>query len=76
MKEPKIVLSTLGRHLANMKLNSKELIKYYDDHAQEFFQSTYMVNMNNLYKSFLKLLPKNARILDAGCGPGRDSYLS
>jgi len=56
-----------------MKPNSKEPIKYYDDHAEEFFQNTYMLDMHDLYEPFLKLLPKNARILDVGCGSGRDS---
>ena len=30
--------------------------------------------MTALYEPFLKLLPSNAHILDAGCGSGRDSF--
>lgn len=50
-----------------------ETIAYYDSNAERFFQETIQVDMSALYKPFLELLPHNAKILDAGCGSGRDS---
>ena len=48
-------------------------IEYYDRYADLFFQSTYQVNMESLYALFTRYLPKHAKILDLGCGSGRDS---
>ena len=48
-------------------------ISYYDTHAQEFFDSTVHYDLSEIYALFLSHLPKGARILDAGCGSGRDS---
>lgn len=48
-------------------------IDYYNQNAQSFIYSTLHVDMQGLYKPFVALLPKNALILDAGCGCGRDS---
>lgn len=48
-------------------------IEYYNQNAQSFVDSTLHVDMQSLYKPFVSLLPKNALILDAGCGSGRDS---
>ena len=48
-------------------------IDYYNLHAAEFIGSTLHVDMESLYQPFLKLLPQSARILDIGCGSGRDS---
>ena len=45
---------------------------YYDNHAREFFDETIAVDMSPLYSRFLQRLPKGGRILDAGCGSGRD----
>lgn len=50
-----------------------ETIRYYDDHADEYVRETVNVNMESLYKPFLELLAPAARILDAGCGSGRDA---
>lgn len=52
-----------------MKLN----LNYYDINAVEFFESTFQVDMESLYQSFLRYLPDNALILDLGCGSGRDT---
>jgi SAM-dependent methyltransferase len=46
---------------------------YYDNNAQEFINSTFMVDMQSLYQPFLNLLPDLGRILDLGCGSGRDA---
>ena len=46
---------------------------YYDKHADAFFDRTIHVDMQQRYAKFLPLLPPKARILDAGCGSGRDS---
>ena len=46
---------------------------YYDKNAQEFVDSTFMVDMHSLYQPFLNLLPDFGRILDLGCGSGRDA---
>ncbi len=48
-------------------------IQYYNDNAQSFVDGTVNVDMKALYSPFVKLLPDNALILDAGCGSGRDT---
>jgi 2-polyprenyl-3-methyl-5-hydroxy-6-metoxy-1,4-benzoquinol methylase len=46
---------------------------YYDAHAQDFFDTTVKYNLSEIYIPFLVHLSKGAKILDAGCGSGRDS---
>ena len=47
--------------------------QYYQDNAQHFYESTIDVDMRSLYQCFLPLVKQKGRILDAGCGTGRDS---
>jgi SAM-dependent methyltransferase len=49
-------------------------ISYYDRNARQFYDETVHADMSALYEPFLKLVPRNGRILDAGCGSGRDSH--
>jgi SAM-dependent methyltransferase len=46
---------------------------FYDAHASEFCEKTVGVDMSELYGPFLGGIPHGGRILDAGCGSGRDS---
>ena len=48
-------------------------IAYYNEHAEDFAASTFTVAMESLYQPFLESLSPTARILDLGCGSGRDS---
>jgi SAM-dependent methyltransferase len=48
-------------------------IAFYDQHSHDFFESTVNADVSELYQAFVALLPANARVLDAGCGSGRDS---
>ena len=47
--------------------------KYYDEQARLFFENTVNVDMTKLYQTFIRYLPKDACILDIGCGSGRDT---
>ena len=47
--------------------------KYYNDNAEKFFNETVNLDMEDIYRQFLNLLPERGKILDAGCGSGRDS---
>lgn len=49
------------------------MTNFYDQHAAAFFASTVNVDMSPLYKEFLPYVPPGGRILDAGCGSGRDA---
>lgn len=50
-----------------------QTIKYYNQHAHEFNDSTYHIDMEEFYIHFLELVTKNGYILDLGCGSGRDA---
>lgn len=47
--------------------------EYYQQHAERFFSETVTVDMSALYQPFVAHLKPGARILDAGCGSGRDA---
>ena len=46
---------------------------YYNQYADEFTVSTFKVDMESLYQPFLAELQEGTRILDVGCGSGRDT---
>lgn len=48
-------------------------MSYYDEHAEEFLSATQDADMDNILTRFLRLLPEGARVLDWGCGSGRDA---
>jgi len=47
--------------------------EYYNENADDFYNSTCDVDLSVIYNRFEKYLPETAHILDAGCGSGRDS---
>lgn len=52
-------------------LNCKTLA-YYDSNAKDFVANTLNANIEKIQNKFIKLIPKQAYILDFGCGSGRD----
>jgi SAM-dependent methyltransferase len=50
-----------------------ETLSYYDEHAQEFSDSTVGISFDHMYAPFEDRLAPGASILDLGCGSGRDS---
>lgn len=47
--------------------------QYYNENAQSFFDTTVNVDVKKLYDRFLPRIKSHGKILDAGCGSGRDS---
>lgn len=54
-------------------MKDNRTIDYYNKNAEVFFQDTACADMSYLYQRFLPLIPVGGRILDLGCGSGRDS---
>ena len=52
-----------------------DTIAYYDAHADEFAARTLPADLTDVADAFLALLPAGGRILDFGCGAGRDARL-
>lgn len=50
-------------------------IEYYNENADVFYETTVLADMSRQYESFLKYLDRDAKILDCGCGSGRDSKI-
>ena len=52
---------------------SENTIQYYNTHAAEFAAATENADMKAVRERFLKYLSPGRKILDAGCGSGRDT---
>ena len=50
-----------------------DTIDYYDRHAGAFAAQTADFDLEPIYQRFLRHVRPGGRILDAGCGPGRDA---
>ena len=48
-------------------------LNYYNQNADSFIAGTVSADMSAQYQFFLKFVPRKAKILDLGCGSGRDS---
>ena len=48
-------------------------IEYYNSHAEEFCVKTKDADMSYCYEKFKQYLKPNGKVLDVGCGSGRDS---
>lgn len=48
-------------------------LNYYNSNHEDFFSSTVNADVTSLYEHFLKYVPDNGKILDLGCGSGRDT---
>ena len=50
-----------------------ETLNYYNSHAEAFAGTTINIDFTEIQDKFLGYLPANAKILDFGCGSGRDA---
>jgi SAM-dependent methyltransferase len=51
----------------------KETLSYYNQNADAFIEGTRNADMSMQYRQFLKYLSPGCKLLDLGCGSGRDS---
>jgi ubiquinone/menaquinone biosynthesis C-methylase UbiE len=53
----------------------KDTISWYDQNAEQYAQASLSGASPEEIKEFVSNLPKGAKVLDAGCGSGRDTHL-
>lgn len=54
-------------------MNPTNSVNYYNNNAEKYLETTKDFDASYLYNLFLPHLPKGGKILDAGCGSGRDT---
>ena len=52
---------------------TESTLNYYQTNSESFIENTINVDVNDLYRPFLENIPSTGKILDAGCGSGRDT---
>ena len=52
---------------------TNKTIQYYNQNSQKFFSDTFYIDMSEFYNEFCSLIAPGGKILDLGCGTGRDS---
>ncbi len=53
--------------------SEKDTLRYYNDFPQDFFNSTVSADMSDARDRFIKHMKPGGKILDFGCGSGRDA---
>ncbi len=58
----------------NAMKNSKDTLQVYDKYAKVYAEYTFPKLMQFQLNQFISMLPKQAKVLDVGCGSGRDAH--
>ncbi len=56
----------------NLRRALDSTARFYEVHAAEYFERTVTADLSRIHDRFLAFVPAAGRILDAGCGSGRD----
>lgn len=56
----------------NTNTSTDSTLEFYETNAEAYAQQTLDANLSSIYARFICRLPPNGRILDLGCGAGRD----
>ena len=67
------VLETMEEKRIHLEAFMNGTLNYYNQNADTFVDGTRNVDMSGQYGFFLKHVPNGGKILDLGCGGGRDS---
>ncbi|MFG6355788.1 MAG: class I SAM-dependent methyltransferase [Acetatifactor sp.] len=59
--------------MENISDNTYSTIEYYNQNTMEFVNATIGADMSDLYAEFEKYIDSGGKVLDLGCGSGRDS---
>lgn len=59
--------------MENTGKQEEKTLLYYEEHAEDFAGSTLDIPFSSVQDRFLSLVPEGGRILDFGCGSGRDT---
>ena len=59
--------------MENTGKQEEKTLLYYNAHAEDFAHSTLDIPFSSVQDRFLSLVPEGGRILDFGCGSGRDT---
>jgi 2-polyprenyl-3-methyl-5-hydroxy-6-metoxy-1,4-benzoquinol methylase len=51
---------------------TESTVEFYETHAREYFDRTVSADLSSFYDAFSKRVRLGGRVLDAGCGSGRD----
>ena len=63
----------LGRADADDFMKTEDNLNYYNEHAASFVKDTLAVDFSETRDRFAQKLKSGARVLDLGCGSGRDT---
>jgi len=55
-------------------INYNKTIEYYDSNYIEYHQNTHSLDMIDIYRRVRSFISNGSRVLDAGCGSGRDTH--
>lgn len=62
----------MNSHPTGAETSKDPTLAFYETNAEAYAQQTLDANLSSVYARFVCHLPPNARILDLGCGAGRD----
>src|ERR1039457_1198085 len=51
---------------------TESTVEFYETHSREYFDRTVSADLSSFYDAFSKRVRLGGRVLDAGCGSGRD----
>lgn len=72
LRQTKMRVAETALDLETQPDPTESTVQFYETHAREYFERTVSADLSPIYEAFSKRVAPGAKVLDAGCGSGRD----